>query len=221
MSNELSYSTPNEGRYSLGEEIANSVTHGAGALLSIPALVVMLVESSVKGGAAIVGSALFGASLILLFSMSAIYHGLTAPRAKKVFEILDHSAVYVLIAGTYSAYCLIALRGTTSGTLLLVLVWSLAAAGIAFKSFFVDRFRLAATLGYVVMGWLIAPFVADIRAVLPPRAFTLLFVGGAAYTIGAVVYLFKGFRWIHVLWHLFVLAGAACHVLSILAAMRS
>ncbi len=210
------FETHNERRYSTGEEIANAVTHGTGAILSIAALVFLVLSAAMGGDALTIAAySVFGSSLVLLFTMSTIYHSLRAPRAKRVFEVLDHSSIYVLIAGTYSAFCATALRGP-SGLLLLVLAWSFALAGIIFKAFFIDRFRLLATLGYVVMGWLIAPFFAQVRAAMPPAAFALLAAGGAAYTLGAALYSMKRVPWLHAVWHLFVLAGAACHVVSAL-----
>jgi hemolysin III len=216
MSSVLSYDTPNERRYPLGEEIANAVTHGIGALLSMAALVLLVIDGAGRDALATVSNAVFGASLILLFSMSTIYHALAAPKAKKVFEIFDHASIYVLIAGSYTAFALGVLRGG-SGWLLFGAVWTIAAFGIAFKAFFVDRFRVVATLGYVLMGWLILPFIGEVKAVLPPGSFSLLAAGGIAYTVGAVFYLMKKVPWFHAIWHLFVLAGAACHVLAVLA----
>jgi hemolysin III len=202
---------------SRAEETANAVTHGTGALLSVAALVVLIVRAAAVGDAlTITGYAIFGASLILLFTMSTVYHSLTSMRAKKLFEIFDHCSIYVLIAGSYTAFCFTALRGPAGWTLF-GLVWAIAACGIAFKALFIDRFRIVSTLGYLLMGWLIAPFFAQIRASMPPAALDLLIAGGLAYTIGAVIYMFKGLPWLHPVWHLFVLAGAAFHVFSALA----
>ncbi|HET7838731.1 MAG TPA: hemolysin III family protein [Rectinemataceae bacterium] len=210
------FETHNERRYSTGEEIANAVTHGTGALLSVAALVLLVLSAALRGDALTVAAyAVFGSSLVLLFTMSTIYHALRAPRAKRVFEVLDHSSIYVLIAGTYSAFCATALRGR-AGLLLIILCWTFAAAGITFKAFFIDRYRLLATLGYVVMGWLIAPFLGQVRSSVPAGAFALLAAGGAAYTLGAALYSLKRVPWFHAVWHLFVLAGAACHVASAL-----
>jgi hemolysin III len=207
--------------YPLGEEIANAVTHGAGALLSVAALVILVGAASRRGDALSVAAyAIFGASLVLLFTMSTIYHSLTAPRAKRVFEILDHSSIYVLIAGTYTVFSLAVLRGSAGWTLF-GFEWGLAAAGIVFKSLFIDRFRIVSTLGYVLMGWLIAPVFGSVRSRMSPEAFAFLAAGGLIYTLGAVIYAIKGVRWLHPVWHLFVLAGAACHVFSALLALGS
>lgn len=212
--------THNERGYGLGEEIANAVSHGLGALLSAAALVLLVVRA-LRGGARpseVASYAVFGASLVLLFSMSTIYHSLRAPRAKRVFEVFDHASIYVLIAGTYTAFCAVALEGA-SARLLFGLVWGCALVGCALKIFFVDRFRLLSTIGYLVMGWLILPFLGEVRATLPPDSFRLLTAGGLAYSVGAIFYLMKRVPWSHPLWHLFVVAGAFCHVLSALVAI--
>jgi len=213
------FETRNERRYSAGEELANAVTHGTGALLAVAALVLLVLAAAASGDAlAVVSYAVFGASLILLFTMSAIYHGLREPRAKRVFEVLDHSSIYVLIAGTYTAISLGVMRGAAGWTLFGI-SWALAAAGIVFKALFVDRYRAASTVGYLLMGWLVAPFIGRARAAMGETAFALLLAGGLAYTLGAILYSLKGLRWSHAIWHLFVLAGAGLHVAAALAAL--
>jgi hemolysin III len=214
-----SFETRNERRYSAGEEIANAVTHGTGFILSVGSLVLLVLSAAGAGDAQTIASyAVFGASLMLLFAMSTIYHALTAPRAKRVFEILDHGSIYVLIAGTYTAFSLGVMRGAAGWTLF-GLAWAFAVVGIVFKALFIDRFRIASTVGYVVMGWLIAPFMGTARAAMGESAFLLLAAGGLAYTLGAVLYAIKGVRWLHAVWHLFVLAGAGLHVAAALAAL--
>jgi len=213
------FQTRNEGRYSPGEELANAVTHGTGALLSIAALVLLVLAAAGAGDALAVASyAVFGASLVLLFTMSTLYHSMRAPRAKRVFEVLDHASIYVLIAGTYTAISLGILRGAAGWTLF-GLSWALAAGGIVFKALCIDRFRIASTVGYVLMGWLVAPFIGAARAAMGETAFSFLIAGGLAYTLGAVLYSLKGLRWMHAVWHLFVLAGAGLHVAAALAAL--
>lgn len=213
------FETRNERRYSAGEEIANAASHGTGALLSIGALVLLVLSATAAGDAlTVISYAVFGASLIVLFTMSTLYHSIRAPRAKRVFEVLDHSSIYVLIAGTYTAISLGIMRGAAGWTLFGI-SWGLAVAGIVFKALFIDRFRLASTLGYVFMGWLIAPFIGQARDAMGETAFAFLIGGGLAYTIGAVLYSMKGIRWMHAVWHLFVLAGAGFHVAAALAAL--
>ncbi|HUW41007.1 MAG TPA: hemolysin III family protein [Rectinemataceae bacterium] len=206
-------------RFSAGEEIANAVTHGTGALLSVGAMLLLVLAAIARGSALTVAAyAVFGLSLILLFTMSTIYHALAQGRAKKVFEVLDHSSIYLLIAGTYTVFCVGPLRQSGGGNLL-ALVWAIAAAGIVFKSLWIDRFKLASTLAYLAMGWLLAPYFGALRANLNGTSMALLLAGGLFYTLGAVFYSLKRIPWFHPVWHLFVLAGAACHVAAALAAL--
>jgi len=215
------FETRNERKYSTGEEIANAVTHGTGFLLSAGALVLLVLAAAAAGDATTVAAyAIFGASLLILFAMSTIYHSLTAPAAKRVFEILDHSSIYILIAGTYTAISVGIMRGAEGWTLF-GLVWALAAAGVVFKALFIDRYRLVSTLAYVAMGWLIAPFLGAAREAMGDQSFAFLVAGGAAYTLGAALYAIRGVRWLHAVWHVFVLAGAGFHVLAALAALGS
>lgn len=213
------FETRNERKYSTGEEIANAVTHGTGFLLAVGALVLLVLSATAAGDATTIASySAFGFSLVLLFAMSTIYHSLTAPAAKRVFEVLDHSSIYVLIAGTYTAFSIGIMRGPEGWTLF-GLVWALAAAGIVFKALFIDRYRIVSTLAYVAMGWLIAPFIGRARAAMGADAFAFLVAGGIAYTLGAILYAIKGVRWLHAVWHLFVLAGAGLHVIAALVAL--
>jgi len=215
----MPYQTSHERRYSLGEEIANGITHGAGALLSIAALVLLIVFSVLRGSVSyVVSYSIFGSSLIILYTMSTLYHSITAPRAKRVLEVLDHSSIYILIAGTYTAFALTALP-SGMGWWLFGIVWGLAAVGIVAKAVWFDRFRLLSVLGYVVMGWLIAPAFGELRKNLPSVSLLFLVAGGIAYTAGAVFYVMKRVKWFHAIWHLFVLAGSACHFFSALFAL--
>ncbi len=215
----LEYETAHERRYTPGEEIANGVTHGAGALLSVAALVLLVTYAALRGGLRhVVSYAVFGASLVVLYTMSTLYHSVTAPRAKRVLEVLDHASIYVLIAGTYTAFALTALPPAI-GWGLFAAVWALAAAGIVFKALWFDRFKLLSVLGYVAMGWLIAPAAGQLRASLPPVSLALLVAGGLAYTGGTAFYVAKRVKWFHAVWHLFVLAGSALHFFSALYAL--
>lgn len=217
MTHSSTFSTPNERAYSLGEEIANSVTHGLGALLAAASAAILVSKAAAKADAlAVVAFALFGASLVLLFTASTVYHAVRAPRAKRRLEVLDHASIYALIAGTYTPFCLTALRGPL-GWSLFAAVWGLAVAGIVFKIFFIDRFRLLSTLGYVLMGWLVVVALGPLKAALPGVSVALLVAGGILYTAGAAFYAMKRVPWFHPVWHVFVLGGAACHVLAALA----
>ena len=201
--------------YSKAEEFANTLTHGIGAFASVLASVLLVKMAIPMGGLAIAAYSVFGAALILLFSASALYHGSTRPEVREKLRYLDHSSIYVLIAGTYTAYCLTVLRGPI-GWAIFTVVWILALGGIALKLFFLGRFRILSTVGYVVMGWVIMLAFGTLKARLAPEALWLLVAGGVAYTVGSIFYAAKRMPWSHPIFHVFVLAGAACHVISVL-----
>lgn len=203
-------------RYSLGEEIANAITHGIGALLSVPALIILVIQAALKGTTLhIVSFSIFGVSMFLLYLFSTLTHSITNERAKKVMEFFDHSAIYVLIAGTYTPFIAIALDGRIKYGLL-GLVWGLAVAGIIFKIFFLDKFHFVSTILYLVMGWLIVFFIKPVYALLEGPGFVLLVAGGIFYSLGCVFYLWRLFPYHHMVWHLFVLAGSVCMYLCVL-----
>jgi len=197
------------------EETANAVTHGAGVLLSAAGLIVLLSMSARTADAwRIVSFSIYGSSLILLYLMSTLSHAMSG-KAKKFFELMDFSAGYLLIAGSYTPITLIFLRGSSGWTFFCV-IWGLAVFGILFKVFFRGRFNLAATLIYVAMGWLIVIAVKPLIAAVPRGFFSWLILGGVCYTVGTFFYLFKRLYFHHPVWHLFVLAGSVCHYLGFL-----
>jgi hemolysin III len=199
---------------SLGEEIANGVTHGVGAL-AFAAGIPLLVVAALPGGVpSVVGSAVFGASLVLLYVSSTIYHSLARNRAKRVFRVIDHSAIYVLIAGTYTPFTLGVLRGVWGWTLFGV-VWALAATGIALKASLGIRFPRASTAVYIGMGWLIVVAVKPLVTHVPPAGLAWLAAGGLFYTGGTAIYGWGRPRYQHTIWHLFVLAGSVCHWIAV------
>lgn len=203
-----------DARLTLGEEIANSITHGIGAALSVAGLIVMMVIAAMNGSAwQIVACAVYGASLILLYFCSTLYHALTNPRAKRVFMILDHAAIYVLIAGTYTPFTLVTLRGPWGWTLFGI-IWTLAISGIVFKCFFIHRLRTLSTAVYVLMGWCIVVAIRPLLAALPWHGFLWLLAGGLSYTTGVVFYAWKR-RYAHAVWHLFVIGGSVCHYYAV------
>lgn len=198
-----------------GEELANALTHGIGAAASAIALVVLVLLAA-RGGDVwqIVSVALFGATLLLLYLASTVYHAARDPLIKARLKVLDHSAIYLLIAGTYTPFALGVLRGGWGWTLFGI-VWGLACAGIVFKLFFTGRFRLASTLIYIGMGWLgLVAAVPLIRGLNPVVLFWLV-AGGIAYTAGTPFYQAGRFRYAHAVWHGFVLAGSACHTVAV------
>ena len=204
-------------KYTLGEEIAHAITHGIGALLAIAGLAVLMVAAATRGEGAwqVVPCAIYGAAMVLMFTTSTLYHSFPWPRVKRVFRVLDHEMIFLMIAGSYTPFVLITLRGALGWTLFGV-VWGIAAAGLVFQGFFTGRFKGASTALYVVMGWIIAFALKPLLEQMPPAGIRWLVAGGLCYTLGAVVYLFKRVKYHHALWHLAVLAGGACHYFAIL-----
>jgi hemolysin III len=202
--------------FSKGEEIANSITHGIGGLLSMAGLVILIVFSSLYGSAwHIVSFTLFGITMVLLYTASTLVHSFPAGKAKDVFEILDHSAIYFFIAGSYTPFLFIAVKGWVGWTLFGI-VWGLAIIGTVFKAFFVKKYVFFSTLMYVIMGWLIVFAWNQITENVAYDGVVLLVIGGVLYTIGAIFYVWRGFKYHHAIWHLFVLAGTILHFFSIL-----
>ena len=202
--------------FSKGEEIANAVIHGIGVALSIAALVILIVVSSLYGSAwHVVSFTLFGATMVLLYTCSTLVHSFPLGKAKDVFEILDHSSIYFFIAGTYTPFLFIAVGGPLGWTLFGV-VWGLAIVGTAFKVFFVKRFLHMSTFLYILLGWMIVFAWGPLTANVPETGIILLVIGGVLYTVGAVFYVWRGFNYHHAIWHLFVLAGSIMHFFSVL-----
>ena len=207
-----------EGRqYSTGEEIANSVSHGVGVLLSIAALVLLTLRAMDHGGGArLVAALLMGISLILEFLFSTLYHALVPKRSKSVFRILDHSAIYLLIAGSNAPFELITLADR-GGLQLTFLIWGIAIAGVIAEVLLKERQpHWLSALIYLAMGWFIVFRITDLYELLAPPAFMLLVAGGICYTIGVGFYVAKKVPYLHFIWHLWVLAGAICITLSAL-----
>lgn len=205
-------------RYSIGEEIANAVTHGIGAGLSVAALVLLIIRAvryappELKAGY-VVGFTIFGASLIILYLFSTLYHALPL-KTKKVFGIFDHCSIYVLIAGTYTAYCLSALHGAVGWTIFGI-IWGMAVLGIVLYSIFGSRVRVLSVITYIPMGWLIIFAARPLKEQLPLLSFKFLIVGGIIYTAGCIFYAMKKVKWAHSIWHLFVIGGSIMHFFSL------
>lgn len=201
--------------YTLGEEIANAITHGIGAGLSIAALVLLIVRSVVDGGGLLLLSALFfGISMLVEYTMSTLYHAIAHDGAKRVFKVLDHSCIYLLIAGTYTPYCLVTLL-PDGGLILFFVIWGLALLGIAFEAFWTFRPRWVSAILYVAMGWCVLAYVPALYSTLAPAGFWLLLAGGISYTVGAVLYVLKRIKFMHSVFHVFVVGGSVCQFLSI------
>ena len=204
------------GCYSTGEEIANSVTHGVAALLSIAGLVVMLSMMPVTAGAAtITAAAVFGASMIFLYTASTLYHAIPNLRVKRILQVLDHSAIYVMIAGSYTPFCLVTLKGTT-GTMLCIAVWSIALAGIILQPVLMKRAEWLNCLLYLLLGWCVVLVFEPLMAALPSAGIWLLAAGGVVYSLGVIFYLWERIPYNHAIWHLFVLGGTALQFFSVL-----
>jgi hemolysin III len=199
---------------SLGEEIANSISHGTGFLAALIALPVLVTSAMRHGAAATVGAAVFGSTVALLYLTSTLYHALAPNRAKRVFKILDHGAIYLLIAGTYTPFTLGVLRGPWGWTLF-GLIWALAVAGVVLKSVGGVRHPGLSTGLYLAMGWLILAAAKPLWHAMSGWGLFWLAAGGVAYTAGVGFYAAR-MRYAHFVWHLFVLAGTACHLIAVL-----
>lgn len=203
-------------RYTLGEEIFNSVSHGTGGALAVAGTVVLIVCSAIYSDAwAVVSSCIYGASLIILYTMSTLYHAITNEKAKKFFRIMDHNTIFFLIAGTYTPITLAFMRGAL-GWVLFGVVWAAAIVGIVLNSINLERFRKPSVVCYVAMGWVIViafkPFIESV----PTISLVFLLIGGAFYTIGVIFYALKKVRYFHSVWHLFTVAGSVFHYFAIL-----
>ncbi len=203
-------------RYTLKEEILNSITHGLGAVLAICGTILMIVQSvNHNSTSALVNSLIYGISLILLYTMSTMYHAITNTRAKEILRIFDHTSIFLLIAGSYTPFCLIALQGNYKGLLIAACVWICAIIGVILNAIDLKKTEKLGIVLYVIMGWSIVAAIKDIVAALPTPAFWLLLTGGLAYTVGIIFYAMKKVNYMHGVWHIFVLAGSILHFLCI------
>lgn len=213
---EIKPTVPLNKRYTLGEEIFNSVSHGVGALLAIAGTVVLIVVSALNVGAwGVVSSAIYGGSLIILYTMSTLYHALTNEKAKYVMRIMDHVTIFLLIAGTYTPITLVPLRGAL-GWVLFGLIWGAAVLGIVFNSIDLERFRKISVICYVVMGWAIIFAIKPLINAMPKLSLVFLLIGGALYSLGVIFYAIKKIKYFHSIWHLFTIGGSVFHYFAIL-----
>ena len=201
------------------EELANSLTHGVGLALSIAGFMVLVVLAAMRGSAwRIVSCAVYGSTLICLYTASTVYHGIRSRRLKRILRVCDHSAIYLLIAGTYTPFLLVNLRGSW-GWSLFAIIWGLAMAGILFKVWFVEHFSVLSTALYLLMGWLALLAIKPMLHSVPPRGLLWLLAGGLLYTVGVVFYAWKKVPYNHAIWHGFVLAGSTCHYFAVLCSV--
>ncbi|UCD41828.1 MAG: hemolysin III family protein [Chloroflexota bacterium] len=213
---EAFFTPKNERPFTIGEEVFHSITHGIATGLSIAGLTILVVLAVLNGDVyKIISFSIFGASLVILYLSSTLYHGLQQPRAKKIFKIFDHSAIYLLIAGTYTPFLLVGLRGTTGWTLL-VIVWGIALIGITFKIFFIERFQILSVISYLLMGWLCVFVFREMLVSIPIGGIIWLAAGGFLYTVGVIFYALQKIPYMHAIWHFFVLGGSICHYFAVL-----
>jgi hemolysin III len=207
-------------QYSNHEEIAHCLSHGVGACLSIAGLVILVVHAAHQGDAwLMVSFSIYGSTLIAMFLSSTLYHSFINPTAKHILKIIDHSMIYLLIAGTYTPFMLVSLRGPWGWTLFGI-IWTLALLGISLKIVLIGKNRILSTFIYVLMGWLCVIALKQMIASIPPAGMRWLVAGGLFYTIGAVFYVWRKLPFNHAIWHLFVLGGSTCHYFSILYYIR-
>lgn len=203
------------------EEAFNSLAHGFGLVFSIVGVIALVSLALLRGTRwHLVGSSVYGVTLVFLYTASTLYHGFRSPTAKRILRILDHTGIYLLIAGTYTPFLLINLRGHWGWTLL-TLVWTVCLVGIIFKVFSTGRFEIISTLTYVAMGWLIVVAVKPFLSFVPMNAVMWLLAGGLFYTSGVVFFAWERLRYSHGIWHLFVLAGSVCHFVAVVLVVRS
>ncbi|MEY8710035.1 hemolysin III family protein [Mangrovibacter phragmitis] len=202
--------------YSLAEEIANSISHGIGLVFGIVGLVLLLIQAvdTRAGATAITSYSLYGGSMILLFLASTLYHAIPHARIKPLLKKFDHCAIYLLIAGTYTPFLLVGLRSPLAHTLM-VIIWSLALAGILFKLTIAHRFKVLSLVTYLAMGWLSLLVVYQLAMRIAPGGVTLLAAGGVVYSLGVIFYVCRRIPFNHAIWHGFVLGGSVCHFLAI------
>ena len=203
--------------YSLKEEIANSVTHGIGAGLSVAGLTLLVALAAIYGDVwRVVSFSIYGSSLVILYLASTLYHSFQNPRIKRMLRVLDHASIYLLIAGSYTPFLLVSMRDAWGWTLFGV-VWGLALLGVVFKVFFIGRYEVVATAAYVLMGWLCVIAFKEMLVKLPPGGMTFLIIGGVVYTAGVIFYAWEKLPYNHAIWHLFVLGGSICHFFAVMS----
>lgn len=209
-------SSQKRSEYTFAEEIANSITHGFGMLLSIGGLVVLLNVANAYGNAwHVTACSIFGATLILSYASSTLYHSIPLAEAKRILKVVDHVAIYLLIAGTYTPFTLISLRGPW-GWSLFGTIWGLAILGVILKTTMLGKIAGISTAIYLAMGWIVVVAIKPMLSAVEPGGLILLLLGGLAYSAGVIFYAWKGLPYNHAIWHLFVLTGSLCHYFAIL-----
>lgn len=202
--------------FSIKEEIANAITHGIGALLAIAALVLLIVYASIEGEARhVVSFTVFGSSMVILYISSTLYHALVGIRTKRVFRKFDHMSIFLLIAGTYTPFCLAALSGWIGWTIFGI-IWGLAVIGIVMKAIFTGKMEMLSTIAYVLMGWVILIAIKPLYQSVSGTCFMFLVLGGVSYTLGTFFFIKDQRPYFHSIWHLFVLGGSILHFFAVM-----
>ena len=202
-------------RQSLREEIANSVSHGVGLAFGVIALPILVVLACVRGTSwHIVSCSIYGSTLVILYLSSTLYHALQSPKAKKIFKTIDHCSIYLLIAGSYTPFTLVNLRGGW-GWSLFGIIWGLAVFGILFKIFHTGKYEFVSTMVYLAMGWLVIVAIKPLFLSLSLTGFGWVLAGGLSYSFGVIFYAFDRISFFHAVWHLFVLGGSICHFFAV------
>jgi hemolysin III len=206
--------------YTKKEEIMNSVTHGIGTALAIAALVIAVVFAAIYGTVwHVVSFSIYGATLVILYLESTLYHSLPGKKVKRLFRKFDHMSIFILIAGSYTPFCLTALRGLIGWTIFGI-VWGCTVVGITLKAFYTGKREVLSTVLYVVMGWLIMFAIKPLYMTMPFYGFLFLVLGGVSYTVGAFFFIKDSIKYNHAIWHLFVIAGSVFHFFSILSLLH-
>jgi hemolysin III len=200
----------------LGEEIVHGVTHGIGVGFSVVGLTLLVFLAVLYGNTyQIVSFSIYGATLIILYLASTLYHSFQHPPVKQIFKRIDHASIYLLIAGTYTPFLVIAIQGVW-GWALMITIWSLALIGVSFKTLFIHRFKKLSVLTYILMGWLCMVAVNEMLTNIPTGGLIWLAAGGVTYTVGVIFYSLNQFPYAHAVWHVFVLVGSTCHFFAVL-----
>ncbi len=201
--------------YTLSEELINSISHGVGAILSVAALVLCVIQSAINGTAwGVVSSCIYGSSLIVLYCMSTLYHAITNKTARKVFRVFDHTSIFFLIAGTYTPITLVTLRGPL-GWVIFGIVWGAAVLGIVLNAISIEKFKRFSMICYIGMGWAVVIGIKSVIQKMPGMGLMFLVLGGVLYTGGIIFYALKKYKYMHCVWHMFVLAGSIMHFFCI------
>ncbi len=216
MAQETTNGHEGTGFYTLGEEVANGITHGIGATLSVAGLSVLVTLAAIYGDTwRVVSFSIYGSTLVIMYLASTFYHSFQSPRLKRVLRVADHISIYLLIAGTYTPFLLVNARGPL-GWSMFGFIWGLALVGILSKAFIMERFKFLSVAVYVAMGWSIVLVLKPALAVIPIGGMVWMAIGGLAYTGGVVFYAWHRMPYNHAVWHLFVMAGSICHFFAVL-----